>query len=115
MSTAARLFIQEVAPRDGLQIERLFVPTGQKIELINELSQTGLAKIEVTSFTSPKAIPTLADADAESTPRCQPLSAAPSEAWSWAGAFWRLLRNSSPWGSPMSLSAIPPAWPTPPR
>ena len=58
-----RLFIQEVAPRDGFQIEPLFVPTEKKIELINALSRTGLAKIEATSFTSPKAIPSLADAE----------------------------------------------------
>jgi hydroxymethylglutaryl-CoA lyase len=58
-----RLFIQEVAPRDGFQIESLFVPTEKKIELINALSRTGLAKIEATSFTSPKAIPSLADAE----------------------------------------------------
>jgi hydroxymethylglutaryl-CoA lyase len=62
--SGARLFIHEVAPRDGLQIEAVFVPTVQKIGLINELSQTGVTKIEVTSFTSPQAIPALADADA---------------------------------------------------
>jgi hydroxymethylglutaryl-CoA lyase len=57
------LFIQEVGPRDGLQIETRFVPTARKIALIDALSRCGLAKIEVTSFTSPKAIPALADAD----------------------------------------------------
>jgi hydroxymethylglutaryl-CoA lyase len=59
-----RLYIQEVATRDGFQIEAQFVPTEQKIALINDLSRTGLSKIEVTSFTSPKAIPNLADAEA---------------------------------------------------
>lgn len=65
MNTVARqrLYIQEVSVRDGFQIEPRFVPTEQKIELINALSRTGLAKIEVTSFTSPKAIPALADAE----------------------------------------------------
>jgi hydroxymethylglutaryl-CoA lyase len=58
-----RLYIQEVSVRDGFQIEPRFVPTEQKVELINGLSRTGLAKIEVTSFTSPKAIPALADAE----------------------------------------------------
>lgn len=51
----------EVAPRDGLQNEPLFVPTETKIQFINLLSQTGLSHIEVTSFVSPKAIPQLAD------------------------------------------------------
>jgi hydroxymethylglutaryl-CoA lyase len=59
-----RAFIQEVALRDGLQNEACFVPTPDKIALIDALSRTGLAKIEVTSFTSPKAIPALADAEA---------------------------------------------------
>lgn len=59
-----RLFIQEVSVRDGFQIEPAFVPTEQKVALIDALSQTGLSKIEVTSFTSPKAIPNLADAEA---------------------------------------------------
>ncbi|MAK54718.1 MAG: hydroxymethylglutaryl-CoA lyase, partial [Pusillimonas sp.] len=64
MQERQRVYIQEVSVRDGFQIEAKFVPTEQKIELINALSRTGLAKIEVTSFTSPKAIPNLADAEA---------------------------------------------------
>lgn len=59
-----RLFMQEVATRDGFQNEKTFIQTGDKIALINELSQCGYAKIEVTSFTSPKAIPALRDAEA---------------------------------------------------
>ncbi|MCE9662250.1 hydroxymethylglutaryl-CoA lyase [Halomonas sp. M5N1S17] len=58
-----RLQINEVAPRDGLQIEAAFVPTADKIRLIDALSATGLARIEATSFTSPKAIPQLRDAE----------------------------------------------------
>ena len=52
----------DVAMRDGFQIEKAFVPTATKIEVINQLSRTGLHKIEVTSFVSPKAVPALADA-----------------------------------------------------
>src|ERR1700730_6995334 len=59
-----RLFIHDVAPRDGFQLEPAFIPTAQKVELIDALSRSGLAKIEITSFTSPKAIPALADAEA---------------------------------------------------
>lgn len=58
-----RIYIQEVATRDGFQIESRFVPTADKVALIDGLSRAGLAKIEVTSFSSPKAIPTLADAE----------------------------------------------------
>lgn len=57
-----RIEINEVGPRDGLQIEKRFVPTVDKIRWIDALSTTGLARIEATSFTSPKAIPNLADA-----------------------------------------------------
>lgn len=57
-----RVAVNDVAVRDGFQSEPAFVPTEQKIVLINRLSHTGLAKIEVTSFVSPKAIPNLRDA-----------------------------------------------------
>lgn len=59
-----RIEINEVSPRDGLQMEKAFVPTEQKIAYIDALSACGFTRIEVTSYTSPKAIPTLADADA---------------------------------------------------
>lgn len=62
--TKTRLYIQEVATRDGFQNEAKFVDTDDKIGLIDRLSACGYAKIEVTSFTSPKAIPALRDAEA---------------------------------------------------
>jgi hydroxymethylglutaryl-CoA lyase len=58
-----RIYIHEVASRDGFQIEKDFIPTEEKIRFINALSRTGLAKIEVTSFVSPKVIPHLRDAE----------------------------------------------------
>ena len=58
-----RIYMQEVGTRDGLQAEAAFVPTEDKIALVNTLSEAGLAKIEVTSFVSPKAIPALRDAE----------------------------------------------------
>ena len=58
-----RIHLQEVGLRDGLQMEKVFVPTDDKIALANALSDAGLAKIEVTSFTSPTAIPALKDAE----------------------------------------------------
>jgi hydroxymethylglutaryl-CoA lyase len=61
MST--RIFFNEVATRDGFQIESEFVPTDTKVALVDALSGCGYAKIEVTSFTSPKAIPMLRDAE----------------------------------------------------
>jgi len=59
----SRIHIQEVGTRDGFQSEPRFIPTADKIALVDALSLCGLSKIEVTSFTSPKAIPALADAE----------------------------------------------------
>ena len=58
-----RIYFNEVVTRDGFQMEPEFVPTDDKVALIDALSTCGYAKIEVTSFTSPKAIPMLRDAD----------------------------------------------------
>lgn len=60
MSDFVNLF--EMGPRDGLQNEKLFVPTTQKIDLVDRLSACGFRKIEVTSFVSPKWVPQMADA-----------------------------------------------------
>jgi hydroxymethylglutaryl-CoA lyase len=58
-----RLYVNEVATRDGFQMESRFIPTEDKIALVDRLSGLGYAKIEVTSFTSPKAIPALRDGE----------------------------------------------------
>ncbi|MEU8655973.1 hydroxymethylglutaryl-CoA lyase [Actinoplanes philippinensis] len=54
--------IREVGPRDGLQNEEP-VPAEAKIQLLDALSRTGVARIEAVSFVHPKAIPQMADAD----------------------------------------------------
>ncbi|RTZ45711.1 hydroxymethylglutaryl-CoA lyase [Candidimonas sp. SYP-B2681] len=61
---AEQIEINEVAPRDGLQIEAAQVTTDAKVDFVDALSACGFARIEVSSFTSPKAIPALADAEA---------------------------------------------------
>jgi hydroxymethylglutaryl-CoA lyase len=58
------LIVQEVAPRDGLQIEKMWVETADKIALIDGLSTCGFTRIEAGSFVSPKAIPALRDGEA---------------------------------------------------
>ena len=63
MNLPKRVTVVEVGPRDGLQNEAAFVPTDQKIELIERLSETGLKRIEITSFVHPKAIPQLQDSE----------------------------------------------------
>jgi hydroxymethylglutaryl-CoA lyase len=55
--------IVEMLPRDGFQRLDEFVPTDEKVEIIDALSTTGVDEIEITSFTHPKAVPTLRDAD----------------------------------------------------
>ena len=44
-----RILVNEVAPRDGLQTERRFVPTHEKNAFVDALSDCGLARIEVTA------------------------------------------------------------------
>jgi hydroxymethylglutaryl-CoA lyase len=55
--------VYEVSPRDGLQNEAVTVPTTRKARLIEALVSSGVSRIEVTSFVSPKWIPQLADAE----------------------------------------------------
>ena len=57
------LIVQEVSPRDGLQIEPTWVETADKIALIDRLSLAGFSRIEAGSFVSPKAIPALRDGE----------------------------------------------------
>ncbi|MEL6679000.1 MAG: hydroxymethylglutaryl-CoA lyase, partial [Pseudomonadota bacterium] len=57
-----RVTLYEVGPRDGLQNEARMIPAADKIALIDMLSETGLTKIEATSFVSPKWVPQMADA-----------------------------------------------------
>ena len=58
-----RIYFNEVVTRDGFQIEPEFIATDAKVALIDALSLCGYAKIEATSFVSPKAIPMLRDAE----------------------------------------------------
>jgi hydroxymethylglutaryl-CoA lyase len=55
--------INEVGPRDGFQAENEFIPTGRKVKIIDALSRTGVAAVEVTSVVHPKAVPQLTDAE----------------------------------------------------
>src|SRR6218665_3419358 len=50
--------------RDGLQAETAFVPTDEKIALIDALADAGMRKIAATAFVSPQAIPARRDAAA---------------------------------------------------
>lgn len=61
MKLPPRVTVYEVGPRDGLQNEARQVPTADKIAFIHALIESGLSRIEITSFVSPKWIPQLAD------------------------------------------------------
>ena len=54
--------IVEVGPRDGLQNEKINIPTEVKLDYILKLLESGITSLEVTSFVSPKAIPQMSDA-----------------------------------------------------
>ncbi|MGO4886724.1 hydroxymethylglutaryl-CoA lyase [Anaerobacillus sp. MEB173] len=54
--------ICEVAPRDGFQSIKEWIPTEEKIAIIRKLANTGVKSLEITSFVHPKAIPQLKDA-----------------------------------------------------
>ena len=59
----AHVTVCEVGLRDGLQIEKVEVPTGTKVEMANRLLASGIRHMQLTSFVSPKAVPQLADAE----------------------------------------------------
>ncbi|MFE4664055.1 hydroxymethylglutaryl-CoA lyase [Streptomyces sp. NPDC056716] len=59
----ARVRIHEVGPRDGLQNEKVTVPTEIKAEFVHRLADAGLTTIEATSFVHPEWVPQLADAE----------------------------------------------------
>jgi hydroxymethylglutaryl-CoA lyase len=64
MQVPASVTICEVGTRDGFQIESDFIPTEQKIEVVDLLTGAGVPRLEVTSFVHPKAVPQLRDAEA---------------------------------------------------
>ena len=61
MPLPTQVTLVEVSPRDGLQNESVFIPTDVKIQFIEQLAQSGLKHIELTSLVSPQWIPQLAD------------------------------------------------------
>lgn len=58
----SNIYLKEVGPRDGLQNEKQWISTDDKVAWINMLSKTGVSEIEYSSFVHPKMIPALRDA-----------------------------------------------------
>ena len=59
---ASSISVREVGTRDGIQSLGAFIDTPRKVQLLEALSDTGLLRIEATSFVNPKAVPQMADA-----------------------------------------------------
>lgn len=59
----AKVIINDVGPRDGLQNQSITLSPASRVELINALTKAGVGHIEVGSFVSPKAVPAMADTD----------------------------------------------------
>lgn len=57
-----RVTIYEVGARDGLQAERRFISTRDKVQFILDLRAAGLDTVEATSFVSPQWVPQFSDA-----------------------------------------------------
>ncbi|MGZ8796347.1 MAG: hydroxymethylglutaryl-CoA lyase, partial [Thermoanaerobaculia bacterium] len=53
--------VVEVGPRDGLQNEKVTIPTQAKIDYVTALSDAGLRVIEAGALVSPKWVPQMAD------------------------------------------------------
>src|SRR5215470_8009669 len=52
--------VVEVGPRDGLQNEKVTIPTEVKVDYITALGDAGLRVIEAGAFVSPKWVPQMA-------------------------------------------------------
>jgi isopropylmalate/homocitrate/citramalate synthase len=59
--TIDHINVVEVGPRDGLQNEKVTIPTEAKIDYITALADAGLRTIEAGAFVSPKWVPQMAD------------------------------------------------------
>jgi hydroxymethylglutaryl-CoA lyase len=59
-----KIIIHEVGLRDGLQAEKLTVPSEEKIRWIEGLFTSGIQIIQLGSFVHPEKVPQMADTDA---------------------------------------------------
>ena len=63
MSNSDQVTITEVGMRDGFQFEATSIPTSLKIDTLHGLIDSGIRRIQVTSFVHPKWVPQMADAE----------------------------------------------------
>lgn len=58
-----QVLITDVTARDGFQMEKAWIPTETKIDIINKITAAGVKRIEATAFVSPKKVPQMHDAE----------------------------------------------------
>ena len=58
-----KIFVNEVGPRDGLQNIDIILNVEESLQLINSLETAGINSLEVGSFVSPKAVPSMDNTD----------------------------------------------------
>ncbi len=63
MTAPKSISFVEVGPRDGLQNEKVIVPTDKKIEFVERAIAAGVRRIEVASFVRPDLVPQMADGE----------------------------------------------------
>lgn len=55
--------VNEVGPRDGIQNTNAVLSVSERFELIRSLEKSGIQSIEIGSFVSPKAVPSMSGTD----------------------------------------------------
>ena len=51
--------LHEEGPREGFQIEKKHYPIEQRAALVEAIAEAGVKKIQVGSYVSPRAVPTM--------------------------------------------------------
>ncbi|SHG04477.1 hydroxymethylglutaryl-CoA lyase [Ornithinibacillus halophilus] len=63
MGLPKKVILTECWARDGLQNQVKYIPTDQKINMIERIVDSGFKRVEVTSFSHPKYVPQFKDAE----------------------------------------------------
>lgn len=61
MGLPVRVILNECWARDGLQNQQNFIPTADKLTMLNKIVDSGFTRIEATSFSHPKYVPQFQD------------------------------------------------------
>ncbi len=61
--TNKEVYITDVTARDGFQMEKRWIPTPVKIDIINKITAAGIKRVEAAAFVSPQKVPQMRDAE----------------------------------------------------